>query len=232
MTTARHEFPLADQRSSAILQSVRSAFAEKGFDGASMQDLARAAGMSAANFYRYFPSKAELYVEVLARVSQREIDMLDAIAGGTEPASRRLQMAITTFVTRAMRTRRLAYALFVEPCEGEIDQARLQFRQSVSRQFLRIVKDGQRAGQFRSDAEPELAATIIVGGMMEALTGPLSPLSVDGETGPGPSPDAIRVLANDIADLCRAAVVRQPSPSFSSSLSSSPSPSPSSAGRR
>ncbi|MBL4927569.1 TetR/AcrR family transcriptional regulator [Fuscibacter oryzae] len=60
MTTARHEFHPADQRSSAILQSVRSAFAEKGFDGASMQDLARAAGMSAANFYRYFPSKAAI----------------------------------------------------------------------------------------------------------------------------------------------------------------------------
>lgn len=60
MTTARHAFPPADQRSSAILQSVRSAFAEKGFDGASMQDLARAAGMSAANFYRYFPSKAAI----------------------------------------------------------------------------------------------------------------------------------------------------------------------------
>lgn len=60
MTTARHSFHPADQRSAAILQSVRSAFAEKGFDGASMQDLARAAGMSAANFYRYFPSKSAI----------------------------------------------------------------------------------------------------------------------------------------------------------------------------
>jgi AcrR family transcriptional regulator len=60
MTTARHSFSPADLRSSAILQSVRSAFAEKGFDGASMQDLARAAGMSAANFYRYFPSKSAI----------------------------------------------------------------------------------------------------------------------------------------------------------------------------
>lgn len=66
MTTARHEFPLADQRSAAILQSVRTAFAEKGFDGASMQDLARAAGMSAANFYRYFPSKAAIVDALIA----------------------------------------------------------------------------------------------------------------------------------------------------------------------
>lgn len=52
--------PHADQRSAGILASVRQAFVEKGFDGASMQDLARAAGMSVGNFYRYFPSKAAI----------------------------------------------------------------------------------------------------------------------------------------------------------------------------
>lgn len=50
----------ADARSAEILHSIRKMFAEKGFDGASMQDLARAAGMSVGNFYRYFPSKAAI----------------------------------------------------------------------------------------------------------------------------------------------------------------------------
>lgn len=50
----------AAQKTADILSSLRSTFAEKGFDGASMQDLARAAGMSASNFYRYFPSKAAI----------------------------------------------------------------------------------------------------------------------------------------------------------------------------
>ena len=50
----------ADIRSTEILASVRQTFVEKGFDGASMQDLARAAGMSVGNFYRYFPSKAAI----------------------------------------------------------------------------------------------------------------------------------------------------------------------------
>lgn len=52
--------PATDARSHEILASIRQAFAEKGFDGASMQDLARAAGMSVGNFYRYFPSKAAI----------------------------------------------------------------------------------------------------------------------------------------------------------------------------
>lgn len=50
----------ADERGHEILFSIRQTFAEKGFDGASMQDLARAAGMSVGNFYRYFPSKAAI----------------------------------------------------------------------------------------------------------------------------------------------------------------------------
>lgn len=46
-----------EDKQTALLGAAKQAFAEKGFDGASMQDLARAAGMSAGNFYRYFPSK-------------------------------------------------------------------------------------------------------------------------------------------------------------------------------
>lgn len=62
-----------DGRSAEILGRVRAAFAEKGFDGASMQDLARAAGMSVGNFYRYFPSKAAI-VEGMIRLDLAEIE--------------------------------------------------------------------------------------------------------------------------------------------------------------
>lgn len=57
----------AEPRSSEILDQARAAFAEKGFDGASMQDLARAAGMSAGNFYRYFASKAAIVESLVTR---------------------------------------------------------------------------------------------------------------------------------------------------------------------
>jgi AcrR family transcriptional regulator len=62
----------ADARSAEILQSIRKMFAEKGFDGASMQDLARAAGMSVGNFYRYFPSKAAI-VEALVMHDVKDV---------------------------------------------------------------------------------------------------------------------------------------------------------------
>lgn len=58
---------MADHRSAEILDGVRRAFSEKGFDGASMQDLARACGMSVGNFYRYFPSKAAIVAAIILR---------------------------------------------------------------------------------------------------------------------------------------------------------------------
>lgn len=56
-----------DARSAEILDRVRSTFAQKGFDGASMKDLAEAAGMSAGNFYRYFPGKSAIVEALIAR---------------------------------------------------------------------------------------------------------------------------------------------------------------------
>lgn len=66
------EQALTDVRSVEILDSIKVIFANKGFDGASMQDLARAAKMSAGNFYRYFPSKNAI-IEALI---EREIAMV------------------------------------------------------------------------------------------------------------------------------------------------------------
>lgn len=75
----------SDARSVEILDRVRQAFAEKGFDGASMQDLARAAGMSVGNFYRYFPSKAAI-VEGLIRHDLAEVEAsFAAIMGSSDP---------------------------------------------------------------------------------------------------------------------------------------------------
>lgn len=66
-------FPLASpperaisDRSSQIVQSIRNAFARKGFEGTSMQDLAKEAGMSVGNFYRYFPSKTAIIEAMIA----------------------------------------------------------------------------------------------------------------------------------------------------------------------
>ncbi len=67
------QLPLShSDRIATILADIRPVFAQKGFDGASMQDLALAASMSAGNFYRYFASK-EAIVEAMIAVDLAEL---------------------------------------------------------------------------------------------------------------------------------------------------------------
>lgn len=196
---------MADNRV-RILAAARALVGEGGWPEAQVGHVAAAAGLATGTVYRYFPSKADLFVEVLSTVSQREVDVMHAIASGTEPPRQRLHGAVTVFVKRAMRNRRLAYALIAEPCDPEIDQARLTYRHAISEQIVRIVRDGQAAADFRPDLNPAIAATVIVGGFMEGLIGPLSPLNGDFGVAGRPDVAAVRELAGHIADICCAAV--------------------------
>ncbi len=198
------EARLADNRK-RILAAARSLVSEGGWPEAQVSHVAAVAGVATGTVYRYFPSKADLFVEVLSTVSQREVDVLDAIANGAEPPGHRLHAAVAAFVKRAMRNTRLAYALIAEPCDPEIDRARLTYRHAISKQILRIVRDGQESKAFRVDLDPNVAATVIVGGFMEGLIGPLSPLNSD-SAATLHNPGAVRTLAEDIADICCAAV--------------------------
>lgn len=74
-------------RGSEILSLARQAFVEKGFDGASMRDLARAAGMCAGNFYRYFPSKDALIEAMIARDCADIEEQFQTIVASQDPMS-------------------------------------------------------------------------------------------------------------------------------------------------
>jgi len=169
------EARLQDNRS-RILESARSLVSEGGWKEAQIASVAAAAGIATGTVYRYFPSKAELFAEVLSAVSQREVNVLTAIAQSNESALERLHSAVATFVKRAMRNPRLAYALIAEPCDREIDEARLTYRAAISEVIRSIITSGQSAEEMRADVQPDIAASFIVGGFMEGLIGPMSPL--------------------------------------------------------
>ncbi|WP_050603841.1 TetR/AcrR family transcriptional regulator [Ruegeria sp. 6PALISEP08] len=78
-----------------VLRGAREVFMADGFEGASVDDIARAAGVSKATLYSYFPDKRLLFMEVAQTecrlMSERIISMIDE----TKPAREVLQIAAT-----------------------------------------------------------------------------------------------------------------------------------------
>lgn len=173
--TERIEARLASNRES-ILRAARKLVGEGGFRDAQIAAIASAAGVAIGTIYRYFPSKADLFAEVVRRTSQREVDVAAEIAASGGPAPQRLADAIRAFARRALRGRRLAYALIAEPVEPEVDAARLEYRHALGKVFETILADGIQAGEFPPQAV-EASAACLVGALIEGLVGPLAPTS-------------------------------------------------------
>lgn len=203
------EARLQDNRS-RILEAARSLVSEGGWKEAQVASVAAAAGIATGTVYRYFPSKAELFAEVLSAVSQREVDVLAEIAKSDGTALARLHSAVETFVRRAMRNPRLAYALIAEPCDREIDEARLTYRAAISEVVRSLIAAGQLAQEMRSDVQPDIAASVIVGGFMEGLIGPLSPLSRQQHHDTDSYRHEVALLAGQIASLACTSVAAAP----------------------
>ena len=77
----------ASQRALDILDQVKSVFALNGFDGTSMQDLARATQMSVGNFYRYFPSKDAIITALVKRDLEEIEAVFEAVQNASDPGA-------------------------------------------------------------------------------------------------------------------------------------------------
>lgn len=180
-------------RRQAILDAARGIVAELGFRGLGMQLVAEATGVATGTVYRYFPSKADLCTELVTSVSERELAVLRAISAAEGRALDRLWAAVDTFARRALRARRLAYALMAEPGEPEVDRLRLRYRGELARVIAGLIEESIADGSLPAQSAPASAA-FIVGAFIEGVIGPAAP---DAEL-PGEGP----ALGGDIARFC------------------------------
>ena len=189
---------LADNRA-RIMRATRHLIARGGFRAARITTVAAEAGLSTGSIYRYFPSQAQLFIEVLSAAVAHEIELLERITTTAAPAPQRLQHAVEAFARRALEGRNLAYAFIAEPIGAQVDVARMRSRRDFSAVFQRLMSAGMRAGDFPPQ-DAEVAAACIVGAFTEALVGPIAPGSK------AASPRARARLIAAIGRFCVAAV--------------------------
>lgn len=172
--TERVEERLAETRE-RIVRAALELVARGGYRAASVAAVAARADVATGTVYRHFASKAELFAEVFRIASGRELAVVRAVAERTDLSpTERLATSLETFARRALRGRRLAYALLAEPAEPSVDEQRLIFRRAYRDGFARLLREAIDAGEIPSQ-DVHVTAAALVGAMGEALVGPLSP---------------------------------------------------------
>jgi AcrR family transcriptional regulator len=158
-----------------LVEAARRLLEEGGYAAASVQAIADRVGVSAGALYRHFPSKAELFVEVFRDAAKRDLAAMDEAAaiGGCVA---RLEAAVAAHARRALRRRRLAWALLHEPVDPLVDAERLVYRRTYCRHMAGLLRQGVAAGEI-PEQDVELSAAAVVGAIAESLVGPLSPVA-------------------------------------------------------
>ncbi len=148
---------------------------EGGYAAASVQAIADRVGVSAGALYRHFRSKAELFVEVFRSAAENNLAAVDA-AATSGACIERLEAAVATHASRALRHRRLAWALLYEPVDPLVDAERLIYRRTYCRHMAGLLRQAVAAGEI-PEQNVELSAAAVVGAIAESLVGPLSPVA-------------------------------------------------------
>lgn len=148
----------AVKSSNDILKAAEDSFAEKGFYGARIDEIAEMANINKRMIYEYFESKENLYKQVLFSVYKR-IEDVELALTQTDLQGAELIRAIISgyfdflrnnpnFVSLVMREN-LSHA----SCLGELPA------ETLRRKSLQVIKDRIRAGieqgMFKSNVDPE-----------------------------------------------------------------------------
>jgi len=156
-----------DERPLALMNSAMKLLLARGYGRVSLDEVAADAGVSKATVYHYFSGKDDLLTRSLSQRmadKQDEIDRHVARSGGS--AAKRLQSYLTAFWARNLRPQA---GLWQQMLVSEIATDAPEVFAAWARGFVarwqsveKLIREGQRSGEFRRDVDAHAAARTII----------------------------------------------------------------------
>ena len=138
-------------------------FAERGYDGASMDDVARAAGITKASIYHHVSGKEALLERGLGRALDALFAILEEPAAREGRAIERLRHIVERVAEVTLRLLPELTVLFRVHGASKSERDAVERRRSFDRYVTEIIVQAQREGDVRRDLDARLAARLIFG---------------------------------------------------------------------
>lgn len=200
--TSRLREQFLEARRQEILDAARSVFIDKGCDAASMQDISKAAGVSAGNIYRYFPNKDALIVAVCECCEADHRETFEQASADTSSPLGAL-VAIGEHAFEAFHHDHVRDEIMLTLESALVAARHEQFGPVVREQAARI-RDGltelvvaaQTNGEIDRSIEPQVLATLL----LSVVSGTqLTYLQVGGDVNSDAVWDLLKRMVYDLA---------------------------------
>jgi AcrR family transcriptional regulator len=144
------------ERERLMLGAAGEAFATHGFHGSSMDEIARAAGITKPMLYRYFGSKEGLYAAYLQMTGRELVDKVRAPETRDQSPQVRLRAGLQAFLTYVKEHRAgwtVLHGETASPGDAEIAREIAELRGRIIRMLTTLFGDEAFAHAFTGAAE-------------------------------------------------------------------------------
>jgi AcrR family transcriptional regulator len=153
------------RRAPEIIEAAARVFAQRGFHGATTQDIADVLGIRQASLYYYFPSKEGALELVCLQGVAGFFEVAKAIASGPGTAADKLARLIKSHLS-PLTDRSDFVRVFLNERQHLPAESRRRigkWSRGLERVFEDVVREGVRRGEFRADLDTRLAVLGILG---------------------------------------------------------------------
>ena len=157
----------SSRRSNEILDAARALFAENGFDGTSISDIANSAGLADGAIYKHFDSKRALLFEVIRSFYEPVIVLASETVAGIPDVRGRLRYLIWLQLRAFAEEPDVCRLIIAEarPMHDYYESEVADLNRRWTSLLVEVIKEGQFDGSFRSDVPATMIRDLVYGGI-------------------------------------------------------------------
>lgn len=158
-------------RKSEIRRAAVTVFAAKGYHNTRVSDIAAEAGVAHGLVYHYFAGKEDVLADVFQGTWGQIEQGITSIASSEATASQQLKDVVRLLLGSYRLAPELVRVVVLEVTRSGHLRAQVDEVAQVFAIIERIIADGQRRGELRSDIDATLVSYVFWGAIDEVLTG-------------------------------------------------------------
>lgn len=160
-----------DERPKEILEAALRVFAERGYRTTRLEHVGEAAGVTKGTIYHYFTNKEELLLRAIEHYHEQAFGRLgELLREMSGPASSRIRQLMRRWFGTVTGERLAIRKLLMQGVAHDAPDAYRRWLAggpvAASRVLATLVEEGQASGEFRKEADAEVAARTFIAGLL------------------------------------------------------------------